>query len=311
MNNKSQSIQKNHSRKLYFQKTWQLYLMLLLPVVFFVLFKYYPIYNARIAFVDYNMFAGISGSKWNNFANFKDIFQSAEFYQVLSNTLVLNLLDLLFGFPMPIIIALILNELTSRKIRNVTQTIIYIPYFLSWVIISGIVLQVFSSSGIINNVLINVFHQNSVSFLSGTSSWVAIYVGAGVWQSAGYGTIIYLAALSNVDQTLYEAAYVDGAGRFSRIWHITLPAIKSTIVMMLILSCGNLFNISFDRPYMMSNSLVQSVSDVISTYVYRTGLEGGRFDYAAAVGLFQSVVSFIILAIVNKVCKKLGEEGIM
>jgi putative aldouronate transport system permease protein len=309
--NHSVSLEKSKARRLYFGRTWQLYLMLVLPVAYFFIFKYIPIFNARLAFLDYNMFSGISGSKWNNFANFKEVFHTAQFYTVLRNTLMLNLLDLLLGFPTPIIIALILNELSSNRIRNVTQTIIYIPYFLSWVIISGIVLQVFSSSGIVNTVITSLTHGTSVNFLGNVGHWIAVYIGSGIWQGAGYGTIIYLAALSTIDTTLYEAAYVDGAGRFRRIWNITLPSIKSTIVMLLILSSGSIINISFDRPYMMGNSLVQSVCDVISTYVYRTGLQGGRFDYSTAVGLFQSVVSFTLLMIVNKVCKKLGEEGIM
>lgn len=296
---------------LYFKKTWQLYLMLLLPVIYFIIFKYFPIYNARLAFLDYNMFSGISGSTWNNFANFKEVFHNDQFYKILGNTLVLNLLDLVCGFPVPILIALLLNELISSKIKNITQTIIYIPYFLSWVVISGIVLQLFNSNGAVNTMLTALTHGPAINFLGDSGHWIAVYVLSGIWQSAGYGTIIYLAALSTVDETLYEAAYIDGAGRFSRIWHITLPGIKSTIVTMLILSTGNIINIGFDRPYMMGNALVQDVCDVISTYVYRTGLQGGQFDYATAVGLFQSVVSFALLMIVNKICKKLGEGGIM
>lgn len=297
--------------RLYFQRTWQLYAMLLLPVIYFILFQYLPIFNARIAFLDYNIFSGISGSKWNNFANFREVFHTGQFYSVLGNTLLLNILDLIFGFPAPILIALILNELTSEKFKNLTQTIIYVPHFLSWVIIAGVVLQVFSTNGIINNIITTVFGGHVVTFLSVPGNWIAVYVGTGVWKSAGYGTIIYLAALTNIDPTLYEAAYVDGAGRMRRIWNITLPCIRSTIVMMLILTSGSLMSISFDRPYMMGNALVQSVCDVISTYVYRVGLQGARFDYAAAVGLFQSAVSFAILTLVNQVTKRLGEEGIM
>jgi putative aldouronate transport system permease protein len=304
-------LKKKSSGRLYFKKTWQLYLMLIPPIVYFIIFKYVPIYNARLAFMDYNMFRGISGSTWNNFANFKEVFHNNEFYHVLGNTLVLNLLDLAFGFPLPILIALLLNELASNKIKNTTQTIIYIPYFLSWVVISGIVLQLFNSKGVINAMVTAITHGPAINFLGNSGHWIAVYVLSGMWQGAGYGTIIYLAALSTVDETLYEAAYIDGAGRFRRIWHITLPAIKSTIVTMLILSTGNIFNIGFDRPYMMGNALVQDACDVISTYVYRTGLQGGRFAYSTAVGLFQSVVSFVLLMIVNTICKKLGEEGIV
>ena len=308
--NRPEASKSKQAGMLYLKRTWQLYLMLVLPVIFFFAFKYIPIFNARLAFLDYNMFSGVAGSKWNNFENFKEIFHTQAFYTALRNTLMLNILNLLFGFPAPILIALILNELRSNKVKDITQTLIYIPYFLSWVIIAGIILQIFSSSGVVN-VAIGALTGGNVNFLGKAGNWIAVYVGSGVWQGAGYGTIIYLAALSTIDETLYEAAYVDGAGRFRRIWNITLPSIKSTIVMMLILSSGNLVNIGFDRPYMMGNSLVQSVCDVISTYVYRTGLQGGRFDYSTAVGLFQSVVSFALLVIVNQVCKKLGEEGIM
>lgn len=307
MQQKNQSIpQKTSSVK----RNWQLYLMLLLPVAYFILFKYMPIFNARIAFVNYNMFQGMAGSQWNNFAHFKELFQQSQFLTALKNTLVLNLLDILFGFPAPILIALVLNELKSSRIKNFTQTIIYIPHFLSWVIIAGIVSQVFGSSGVLNTMR-TLMGMAPVNVLGNTGSWMAVYVGTGVWQSAGYGTIIYLAALAGIDPSLYEAAYIDGASRLRRIWSITLPCISGTIVTMLILTCGNIVNVSFERPFVMSNSLVQSVSDVISTYVYRVGLEGGRFDYSAAVGLFQSVVSFVILVLVNHATKKMGEEGIM
>lgn len=301
---------KSANKWVYLKRSWQLYAMILIPVVFFIIFKYFPIINARIAFYDYNMFKGISGSTWNNFGHFRELFQQTQFTQALRNTIVLNIMDLAFSFPVPIILALALNELKSNKIRNVSQTMMYIPHFLSWVIIAGIVTQLFNSTGMINNI-INLMGFDRVNFLGNHSSWRAVYVGAGIWQGAGYGTIIYLAALSGIDPTLYEAAYMDGAGKFKRIWYITLPCIKGTIVTLLILSTGKLMNISFDRPNMMGNSLVLEVADVISTYVHRTGLENGRIDYATAVGLFQSVVSFIILAIVNRFAKFVGEEGIM
>ncbi len=294
----------------YIKKTWQLYVMLLLPITFFLLFKYLPIMNTRIAFVDYNPFLGMKGSDWNNFAHFKELFSQTLFIRALRNTFMLNILDLLFSFPMPIIVAILLNELFSDRIKKYTQTLIYIPHFLSWVIIAGMVMQIFNSTGIINTIL-QMFGEEKINFLTNKWSWLAVYIGVGVWQSVGYGTIIYLAALTNIDPSLYEAAYVDGAGRFRRIISITLPCIKGTVVMMLILSMGKLMNISFDRPYLMGNPIVMEFSDVISTYVYRVGIESSRFDYATAVGLFQSLVAFVLIISVNTIVKKMGEEGIL
>lgn len=304
------SKKRKGSAKNYFSQTWQLYAMLILPIAYFIIFKYWPILNTRIAFKDYNLFLPISENPWNHFAHFKEVFSQQRFYIALRNTLMLNFLDLIIGFPIPIIIALCLNELASSGLKKVTQTIIYIPHFLSWVVIAGIALQIFSNTGIVNTIITNA-GGSAVNFLGEKSKWLAIYVGAGVWQGAGYGTIIYLAALSGVDPTLYEAAYVDGAGRFRRVISITLPCIKGTIVTMLILQAGKLISISFDRPNMMGNPLVSEYSEVISTYVYSVGLQGLRYDYATAVGVFQSVVAFVLLVTVNAITKKMGEEGIM
>ncbi len=294
----------------YWRKAYQLYAMLLLPVVFFLVFKYYPIYYAQVAFRDYNIFIPISQSPWNDLAYFKEAFMQPQFLRALSNTLVLNGLDLIFNFPFQIVLALLINEVAFKRLKKLTQSVIYFPYFLSWVIIAGLVLQLFSTRGIVNAAL-QALSIPPVPFLKEPNSWMVMYIATGAWQSAGYGTIIYLAAMSGIDPTLYEAGYVDGIGRLQKIRYITLPSIKSTIVMMLILQSGRLISISFDRPYMMGNALVMNVSDVISTYVHRFGLQGGRFGYTTAIGLFQSLASFLILFTVNKLAKKIGEEGIM
>ncbi|MBN1647931.1 MAG: sugar ABC transporter permease [Spirochaetales bacterium] len=268
-------------------------------------------YGVSIAFREYNIFPG-RPSPWTGFANFREVFASKEFFLVLRNTFMLNFLDLVVGFPAPIILALLLNELRSRKYKRTVQTLLYLPHFLSWVIIGGIVLQVFAPTyGIINNMLKSMgIIKESIPFLTNGPHWVATYVLVGVWQNIGWGTIIYLAAITGVSPELYEAAEMDGAKRLRKIWSITLPCISSTIVILLILSIGRIAMISFERPYIIGNTLVREYADVISTYVYRIGIKSGRFSIATAVGLFQSVISLIFLIIANFVAKRSGHKGI-
>lgn len=295
----------------YFKKNYQLYFMLVIPVLFFALFKYLPMAGTVIAFKDYNIFGeGIFPGDWVGFKHFKEAFSSNEFWVAVKNTFILNMGDLLIGFPIPILLAVALNELRSDKIRKTAQVITYLPNFLSWVIISGIAFQVFSNTGLINVGLANM-GMDKVDFLSDPFKWRLIYWISGVWQGAGYSLIIYLASLMSVDTALYEAAYIDGATRMKRIIHITLPMIKPTISMMLIMSLGKIIAIGFDRPYMMSNALVKSASSVISTHVYTLGISSARFDYAAAVGLFQSVIGIIMIVTADRLAKKFGEEGIL
>ncbi len=296
--------------KVYMQNYWQLYLMLLLPVIYMLLFCYKPMLGAVIAFKKFNIFAGIWDSPWIGLANFKEAFQSKDFWNALKNTLILNLGDMIIGFPIPVLLAVFLFEIHNLKLRNATQTILYLPNFLSWVIISGIVTQLFSTSGLVNVILSNI-GVGEVNFLSSPFIWRFVYWFAGVWQSAGYSLIIYLAALTATDPSLGEAAYIDGATRLQRIWHVTIPQIRPTISTLLIMQLGKMVSIDFDRPYMMGNTLVKQASDVISTYVYSVGLQAARFDFATAVGLFQSVVGIILVLSVNKISKKMGEGGIM
>lgn len=296
--------------KNYMKNHWQLYAMLLVPVVYMILFRYKPMLGVVVAFKKFNVFQGIWDSPWVGLANFKEAFTSADFWNALKNTLILNIGDLIIGFPIPIFLAVFLNELRSSRIRKTTQTLLYLPNFLSWVIISGIVTQLFSTSGLVNNV-INAMGMESVSFLSSPFIWRFIYWFFGVWQGAGYSLIVYLAALMATDASLGEAAYIDGATRLQRIWHVTLPQISSTITVLLIMQVGKLVTISFDRPYMMGNTLVKSASDVISTYVYSVGLAAGRFDFATAVGLFQTVVGIVLVLAANAAIKKMGQEGII
>lgn len=294
----------------YFQTNYQLYLMLVLPICYFLVFKYLPMLGTTIAFKDYNMFQGMFGGEWVGLAHFKEAFSSSTFWLALKNTLILNMGDLLLSFPIPIILAVALNELYNEKIKKTTQVITYLPHFLSWVIIGGIVFQIFSNTGLINNVLASI-GLDRVDFLSDPHNWRIVYWVAGIWQSAGYSLIIYLAALMGVDPSLGEAAYIDGANKIQRIWHVTLPMIKPTIVVMLVMNLGSIMSIGFERPYLLGNVMVSDVSTVISTYVYQTGLQAARFDFAAAVGLFQAVVGVVMILTANAITKRMGEEGLM
>lgn len=302
-------LQKKKGFLYYIKRDIILYLMLIIPVAYILLFKYGSMYGIQIAFKDYNMFSGLSGSQWNNFATFKEIFASPQFYQVVRNTLVLNGLDLIVGFPAPIILAILINELVFKRFKKISQTILYMPHFLSWVIIGGIVSQLLSPTGMINS-LITRMGGEALPFLTDKFAWIGTYSLVGVWQSAGWGTILYLAAMTGIDKELYEAADVDGAGRLRKIWHITLPGIRPTIAVLLILQLGNIMAINFDRPFTLQNNLVMDYGDVISTYVYRVGIQSANFSIGAAVGLFQSVICLIFLLASNFITKKLGGKGI-
>lgn len=304
------AVKEKKNVKTYLKNTWQLYAMLIIPVVYMILFKYKPMLGVVVAFKKFNVFQGIWNSPWIGLANFQEAFSSRDFWSALANTLILNIGDLIIGFPIPIFLAIFLNELKSSAVRKTTQTLLYLPNFLSWVIIAGISTQLFSSSGLVNNVL-NALGIGTVNFLTNSFIWRIVYWFFGVWQGAGYSLIVYLAALMATDASLGEAAYIDGATRLQRIWYVTLPQISSTITVLLIMQVGKLVTISFDRPYMMGNSLVRDASDVISTYVYSIGLAAGRFDFATAVGLFQTVVGVVLVLSANAVIKKMGQEGIV
>jgi len=298
------------SRRSYIKNNYQLYLMLVLPLIYLILFKYKPMLGTVVAFKQFNIFKGVWGSEWIGLAHFKEAFSSANFWLALKNTLVLNLGDVIFGFPIPIIFALFLYEINNKFIKKSTQLILYLPNFLSWVIVAGVVTQLCSNKGLLNG-MITSLGGTSVDFLTNPIIWRIVYWVTGIWHGAGYGLIIYLAALTSTDPSLSEAAYIDGAGRIKRIWFVTIPQIKATITVMLIMQLGKVISIGFDRPYMMGNTLVKDVSEVISTYVYSVGLQSGRFDFATAVGLFQSVVGVVLILVVNALAKKFGEEGII
>lgn len=296
--------------RLNFRRDLFLYLLLVLPVVYFLLFRYVPMYGVTIAFKDFNIFTGILESEWNGLTQFQEVFSTREFYQVLRNTLVLNLLDLIVGFPFPIFLAIVVNEVRQRWFKKTVQTLIYLPHFLSWVIVGGLVLQVFSPDKGLVNIVLTALGLGQVDFLTNGPNWVATYVGVGVWHSAGWGTIIFLAAMAGINPELYEAAEVDGASRWQRIWTITIPSLAPVIVILFILQVGRITSISFDRPFILGNTLVNDYAQVISTYVYDVGLKSMRFNIATAVGLFQSVVGLVFLLVTNWFAEKNGQEGI-
>lgn len=295
------------------KKMWRdryMYLILIPVIAYYLIFCYAPMYGVTIAFKDYNMFKGVFGSEWVGLANFERIFSTSDFYMVLRNTLMLNLLQLLFSFPGPIILALLLNELRSVKFKRVVQTIVYLPHFLSWVVVATLLIPMLSpSTGVINH-LITRLGGESIYFMSDPGWWIFIYVAAGVWKSIGWGAIVYLAALAGVDPSLYEAAIIDGANKWQQCLHITIPSIIPTIMVLLILNVGQIMSIGFDQPYLLGNSSVTEVSEVISTYVYRLGLESADISRSTAIGLFQSLVNFVILLFTNTVSKKLTGSGI-
>jgi ABC-type polysaccharide transport system, permease component len=307
---------KNHTNFMFFLKRdWLLYLMLLIPLIFVIIFKYVPMLGLIIAFKDYDPvsggFSGILQSKWIGIDVFKEIFKMKDFYKVVRNTLLLNVLDLVTGFPAPILLAIFLNELRMQKFKKISQTILYLPHFLSWVIISGIMYQLLSPNSGLVNLLIMQAGGQPIPFVSEKWHWLLTYNIVGIWQSAGWGTIIYLAAITGINTELYEAATVDGAGRIKKIWHITLPGIRSTIIVMLIMNLGKIMGISFERAFAMGNSMVMDFGDVIATFVYRVGLQSVRYNVATAVGLFQSVIGLLLVVLTDFIAKRSGEQGII
>ncbi|WP_430158600.1 ABC transporter permease [Paenibacillus algorifonticola] len=286
-------------------------MLLILPVAYFLVFKYGPMYGIIIAFKDFNFFQGINGSEWIGFDAFKEVFAMADFYKTLRNTLMLNFLDLLVSFPAPLFLAIMLYELKTVWFKKISQTILYIPHFISWVIIGGIVYQVFGTqSGMVNNFITSLGFE-AIPFLTDKNDWLITYLIVGVWQSAGWGTIIYLAALTGINREMFEAADVDGAGRLRKIWSITLPSLKPTIVTLLIINVGNMIAIGFERPYIIGNTAVRDYSDVLSTFVYRIGIESGQYTLATVVGLFQAVVGLVFVLGANYLSKKLADQSII
>ncbi|MCM3699414.1 sugar ABC transporter permease [Paenibacillus macerans] len=295
----------------YLRRDSQLYLLLLIPLAFVLVFKYAPMSGLVLAFKDYKIARGFWGSEWVGFEVFADIFAKHDFGRAVRNTLLLNTLDLLFSFTMPIALALLLNEIKSVKFKRVNQTLLYLPHFLSWIIIGAIAYQLLSeSNGVVNHV-IEMMGGTRIPFLQEDTNWLISYLAIGVWQSMGWGTIIYLAAMSGINPELYEAATVDGAGRWRKVWNITVPSIRPTIVTLLIMNLGRVMEGSFERIFALQNKATTEFTTTIPVLVYRWGIESGNFSRATALGLFQSVIGLTLVLLADRIAKKLGEDGLL
>ncbi|GIQ62405.1 putative multiple-sugar transport system permease YteP [Paenibacillus cisolokensis] len=294
------------------RKLWRFrafYAMLLPGVVWYVIFKYLPMYGVIIAFKDFNMMDGMLKSPWADpwYKHFEAFYNSPYFSQLLGNTLIISFYKLVFGMAPPILMALLLNEVHVRWFKSVVQTLTYMPHFLSWVIIYGILLALLSQTSGIANRWIEELGGQSIPFLTSTGYFRAILVGSDIWQNLGWGAIIYLAAIAGIDPMLYEAARVDGASRLRMIWHITLPGIRTVIVLLLILRLGHILDAGFDQIYIMYNVQVYPVADILDTWVFRTGLQQLNFSLASAVGLFKSVIGLALVVLSNRLARRWGE----
>lgn len=285
------------------------YLMAIPMVVYFILFHYIPMYGIVIGFKDFSPRIGIWGSPWVGLKHFKEFFDSLYFSRTLRNTALLSLYSLLWGFPASIILALLLNEIRREKFKRCIQTITYLPHFISLVVICGLIVDFTSTDGLFNAILSN-FGVEATNWLTKPEWFRTIYIGSGVWQSIGWDSIIFLAALTGIDPSLYEAAKIDGAGRWKQMLHVTLPGLMPTIVIMLILNIGGLMSVGYEKIILLYNSLTYETADVISSYVYRKGLQGGDYSFSTAVGLFESIIGFTLLIIANKLSKKITEQSL-
>jgi putative aldouronate transport system permease protein len=286
-----------------------LYLMMLPVIAFYAVFHYAPMYGAIIAFKDYSPAKGIIGSDWVGLANFKDFFTSYYFWRILKNTLVISFYTLIFGFPAPIVLALMLNEVRGRVFKGFAQTVSYMPYFISLVVICGMIVSFTNSGGVLNNLLTH-FGYDGQAMLQKPGLFRPIYVLSEIWQKIGWESIIYLAALTGIDQEQYEAARIDGASRFKQMLHITLPGIAPTITIMFILRMGNMLNIGFEKIILLYNSVTYETADVIASFVYRKGLLEFGWSYSSAVGLFNSVVNLCLLILANRIARKLSDNSL-
>ncbi len=306
------TFQKDSKRRSFIQKVKRsgfLYLLFLLPLAYYVIFCYWPMYGVTIAFKDFKIRRGILGSDWVGFEHFERFITDPYFWKLVRNTLLLNIYNVIFGFPAPIILALLMNELRNAGFKRVVQTVSYLPHFISTVVVVGMIVNFLSSGGFLNNMLKSLGMQ-SVQFLVEPQWFRTIYIVSGIWQEIGWGTIIYLAALAGVDVEQYEAAVIDGAGRFRQILNITIPGIAPTISIMLILRLGNIMGVGFEKILLLYNGATYETADVIATYVYRRGLLDSDFSYGTAIGLFQSGIGIFFLLTANAISRRLSETSL-
>ncbi|GMK43185.1 sugar ABC transporter permease [Paenibacillus glycanilyticus] len=295
-----------HTIKTDMKRHWGVYLMALPVLAYYIIFHYGPMYGLQIAFKDFQPSDGIWGSTWVGFKHFESFFNGIYFWRLITNTVLLNLYELLFGFPAAIILALLLNEIRKSSFKRIVQSISYLPHFISIVVVAGMMVDVLSRTGLVNQ-LLGSFGIQPIDFLMEEGWFRFLYVSSGVWQGVGWGSIIYLAAISGIDPTLYEAARIDGAGRWRQTLNVTLPGIMPTIIILLILQMGNMMSVGSEKVLLLYNPLTYSTADVISTYVYRKGVLEASYSFTAAVGLFNSIISFILIVAANKISKRFSE----
>jgi len=312
MNNTSNAVISNYKKPSLgkrIKKTWQLWVFVLPALIGLIMFSYIPMYGIVLAWKDYSPIQGIMGSRNVGFAHFARFFRSPYFVDIIRNTIVISLYGMIVGFPIPILLALGLNQIRNLKFKKFIQTVTYAPYFISTVVLVGIINIVFAEKGFVNQ-FVSLFGNEPILFMGNIKYWRHIYVWTGVWQSMGWNAIIYIAALAGVSPELHEAAIIDGATKFQRIKYIDLPSIAPTIVITLILSAGSIMSVGFEKAFLMQNSLNAEVSEIIATYIYKVGLLSGQYGFSTAVGLFNSVINCILLLSVNKIAKKMGHSSI-
>ncbi|WP_337642199.1 ABC transporter permease subunit [Anthropogastromicrobium sp.] len=309
-NQKTNVPKKKINYAVYFKNNWQLYVLILPAIIYFIVFNYMPLYGIQIAFKDFKAVFGISGSKWVGFKHFENFFHAYYFKRLLANTLLLNVYNLLWSFPVPIILAILLNQIKGPKIKRFIQTSIYVPYFISTVVLAGMLYIFLSPTSGIFNILRQALGMKAVDFMSDAKAFRSIYIISGIWQSAGWGTILYIASLSGVDPSLYEAAEIDGASIWQKIRYIDIPSIVPVIVMVFILDCGKLLSSNTDKALVMQTPGNIPTSDIIGVYVYNVGLGSGQFSYTTAIGLFINVINFVIIITANQISKKISDVGL-
>ncbi|MCZ8514699.1 sugar ABC transporter permease [Paenibacillus filicis] len=287
-----------------------LYLLALPGLLFFLVFKYVPMWGVIISFQNYSPFTGMTGSEWVGFDHFRRFFSNPDFMMLFRNTMGISLMNLVLFFPLPIVLSLLLNEVRSTVYKRVVQSIVYMPHFLSWVIISGLTFLLFAKGdGLVNKMLAGLGAER-IDVLTNPDAFWPMLTLQSIWKECGWGTILFLAAMASVDPSVYEAAKIDGAGRFRQMWSITLPAIRNVIVVLLILRLGHIMDVGFEQIFLMYNGAVSQVAEVFDTYVYRVGIQQGQFSYSTAAGLFKSVVGLLLVIVSNWIAKKMGEDGV-
>ena len=293
------------------RKMYRLFYLMMLPgLLYFAVFRYLPMFGLVIAFKDYDIFKGIWASEWVGLKNFRELFHSSDFWNVLTNKLKISFAKIVIGFPIPIILAILLNEMRSVRFKKVIQTLLYLPHFLSWVVIGGIMLNLFSPVFGLAGEFFRATGIEPMNILAQKSTIFGVVIASDVWKECGWSTIIFLAALTQVDASLYEAAKMDGANRFKQMIYITLPAISGVIILLLILRIGKIMNAGFEQILVLQNAVTRESIDIFDTYVYREGLQRGEYSFSSTVDMFKSVVAFIMVVGADKISKKFGEEGL-